>query len=339
MSSMRAGLYISEKNVVVGEVDKPLSKQGEALIKVSYAGICGTDMMIYFGRHPRAKAPLAMGHEFAGVIEDINGDCSFAIGDRVVIEPTLSCGTCEACTSGQYHVCKTLKLIGIDHHGGFAEYAAVPLHRLHQIPEGLSAAHASLAEPLAVAVHTVRRSDLKVGDNLVILGGGPIGLLIGLVAKQAGANQIIVSDISPYRLNKAKELGFIALDAKEENVNEKVAALTDRVGADIVFEVAGSPATARQMTDLIKIQGQIVVVSVFKQPPVVDLAAMHFKEISLTTTRCYSRGDFEKAIRLMANGIIDVSQVISHQLSLEQIAEGFELMENPNVSLKILIQP
>lgn len=339
MTMMRAGLYVSEKNVTMGELDKPRLNKGEALVKVSYAGICGTDMMIYFGKHPRARAPLAMGHEFSGIIEDIYGNSSFALGDRVVIEPTLSCGTCEACMSGQSHVCKTLRLIGIDGHGGFAEYVAVPLHRLHRIPETLSDAHASLAEPLAVAVHTVRRSSLKVGDNIVILGGGPIGLLIGLVAKRAGAEQVIVSDISPYRLAKAKELGLTALDAREGNVNEEVFALTNNIGADIVFEVAGAPATAKQMTDIARIQGQIVVVSVFKQAPVVDLAAMHFKELSLITTRCYSRSDFEKAIRIMANGMIDVSPIISHHLPLEQIAEGFALMENPDVSLKILIHP
>jgi 2-desacetyl-2-hydroxyethyl bacteriochlorophyllide A dehydrogenase len=339
MTVMKAGLFVSEKKVVVGEIEKPTLKKGEALIKVSYAGICGTDMMIYYGKHPRAKAPLVMGHEFSGVIEEINGDSSFSVGDRVVVEPTLSCGTCEACISGQYYVCKTLKLIGIDMHGGFAEYVAVPINRLHRIPGELSDAHAALVEPVAVAVHTVRRSNLKVGDNVVVLGGGPIGLLIGLIAKLGGANQIIVSEISPYRLDKAKELGFVAIDAKRTNIYEQVAALTNDLGADIVFEVAGTQDTAAQMVDLTKIQGQIVVVSVFKQSPSVDLAKMHYKEISLTTTRCYSTRDFQKAIRFMAKGIIDVSPFISHQLPLEHIAKGFELMENPDVSLKILFQP
>jgi (R,R)-butanediol dehydrogenase / meso-butanediol dehydrogenase / diacetyl reductase len=339
MAVMKAGLYLSEKKVMVGELDKPTLKQGEALIRVSYAGICGTDMMIYSGKHPRAKAPLAMGHEFSGVIEELNGESTFSVGDRVVIEPTLSCGTCEACKSGQSHVCKTLKLIGIDMHGGFAEYAAVPLHRLHVIPEGLSDAHAALAEPVAVAVHTVRRSNLKVGDTVVILGAGPIGLLIGLMVKQAGANQIIVSDISPYRLEKARELGFTALDAKVVDVTEEVLSLTNGIGADIVFEVAGTQITAKQMVEVSKIQGQIMVVSVYKQAPAVNLAGMHFKEISMATTRCYSGSDFKTAIQLMASGKIDVSPFISHELPLEQIAEGFKLMENPDVSLKILFQP
>jgi (R,R)-butanediol dehydrogenase/meso-butanediol dehydrogenase/diacetyl reductase len=339
MTMMKAGLFLSEKKAAIGELEKPITKNGEALIKVSFAGICGTDMMIYFGKHPRAKAPLAMGHEFSGVIEDINGESEFSAGDRVVIEPTLNCGKCEACLAGQSHVCKNLKLIGIDKHGGFAEYTSVPIDRLHRIPAELSDAHAALAEPVAVAVHTVRRSNLKVGDNVAILGGGPIGLLIGLMAKRAGADQIMVSDISPYRLNKAKELGLIAIDAKEANVIEEIKQRTNGIGADVVFEVAGTQITANQMIEISRIQGQIVVVSVYKQAPVIDLAAMHFREISLTTTRCYSRGDFEKAIRLMATGMVDVAPFISHELPLEEIAKGFELMENPDVSLKILFQP
>lgn len=336
---MTAGLYLGERNVQVGELEKPVPKQGEALIKVSYAGICGTDMMIYAGRHPRAKAPLAPGHEFCGEIVEIAGDSAFVPGDRVVIEPTLSCGACEACSAGQTHVCKTLRLIGIDGHGGFAEYVAVPLNRLHRIPDSLPDAHAALTEPLAVAVHTVRRSNMKVGDRVVILGGGPIGLMIGMIAKLAGARDIIVSDISPYRLSKAKELGFTALDAKNADVGEQIQTLTDGVGADLVFEVAGTPATVSLMVEAARIQGQVVVVSLFKQPPAVDLARMHFKEISLTTTRCYSRDDFETAIQFMAKGMLDISPMISHELKLEQIAQGFEFMEKPDQSLKILIQP
>jgi len=336
---MKAGLYLSEKRVSVGELDKPTLSDNQALIKVSYAGICGTDMMIYSGKHPRAKAPLAMGHEFSGVIEDINGKTILNIGDRVVIEPTISCGHCKACMSGQTHVCKQLRLIGIDLHGGFAEYVAVPFDRLHLIPDALPDATATLAEPLAVAVHTVRKSNLKVGDDVVILGAGPIGLLIGLIAKRAGANQVIISDISPYRIAKAQDLGFIAMDARKGRVIEEAMNLTDGNGVDIVFEVAGSQETAKQMVDLAKIQGQIVVVSIFKIPPMVDLAKMHFREISLTTTRCYSGEDFKTAINIMAKKEIDVTSIISHHILLDEIKKGFSLMEKPDESLKILVQP
>lgn len=337
--TMKAGLYISEKKVMVGQIEVPDLQPGEALIKVAFAGICGTDMMIYAGKHPRAKAPLAMGHEFSGRIERLQGESDWAVGDRVVIEPTLSCGKCEACLAGASHVCKTLKLIGIDKHGGFAEYVAVPFDRLHRIPEGLSDAHAALAEPVAIAVHTVRRSNLKVGDHAVVLGAGPIGLLTGMIAKQAGACQVLISDISSYRLAKAEQLGLTALNAKEVNVTEEILKRTGGNGAEVVFEVAGNQITAKQMIETVKTQGQIVVVSVFKQAPAIDLAAMHYREISLTTTRCCSKSDFAKAINLLHSGAIDVAPLISHELPLEQIEEGFHLMENPDVSIKVLFHP
>ncbi|WP_248930602.1 zinc-dependent alcohol dehydrogenase [Paenibacillus hamazuiensis] len=333
---MKAGLYVGEKTVQSALIDKPIPGEGEALIRVAYAGICGTDMMVFSGKHPRAKAPLVMGHEFSGIIESIADHVSFKPGDRVTVEPYLTCGRCAACRAGQYHVCATLKCIGIDKNGGFSEYVAVPVDRLHHLPDNVSDDEAALVEPLAIAVHTVRRSNLKVGDSVAILGAGPIGLLIGLVAKQAGASEIFISDISPFRLQFAKELGFICVNAKETNIKEVVLARTDGIGADVVFEVAGTQSTAKQMVECIKFQGTIVVVSVYKQAPVVDLAAMHFREISLTTTRCANSNDFATAIQFMEKKLIDVRPLISHRLPIEQIKQGFGYMENTEISMKVL---
>ena len=338
--SMNAGVYIGDYQVRMVEREIPVPKEGEVLLKVSHIGICGTDMAIYHGNlSHRVKAPLIMGHEFSGVVVETNGDIPFQIGERVVVEPTLSCGKCKPCRSGNYNVCKNVGFIGIEQDGGFAEFVTVPYESLHRIPAKLSDVHAAVVEPLAVAVHAVNKSNLKLGDSVVIFGGGPIGLLIGLAAKEAGAGQIIVSDISPYRLKKAEELGFIAVNSKNTDIVAEVRALTEQNGADIVFEVAGTPITAKQMVEVARIQGQIVVVSLFKQPVPVDLLLMQSQEISLITTRCYVAESFEKAIQLMATGRIDVSPIISHILSLEEIAEGFALMENPEKSIKILIKP
>ncbi|MFD2616622.1 zinc-dependent alcohol dehydrogenase [Terrilactibacillus laevilacticus] len=341
MSEMKAGLYKSPKHVEMGQLPIPTIKKDEVLVKVSFAGICGTDMMIYFGRHPRAKAPLAMGHEFSGIIEKVHplSVDEFSVGDRVVIEPTLSCGSCDACRSGQFHVCNLLQLIGIDHHGGFAEYVSVPTHRLHKIPSNVTEEHAAVVEPVAVAIHTVKRSSLQLGDTVLILGAGPIGLLIGLAAQNAGAGEIIISDVSPFRLEKAKELGFHVVDSQTDDVVQVALSLTNGKGADVVFEVAGHQATIDQMLPAIKFQGKATVVSVFKNKPQVDLAAMHFRELSLTTTRCYTHDDFRTALRLMEDGRIDVAPIISHILPIEEIKKGFELMEYPDESLKILFHP
>lgn len=337
--SVKAGVYLNEKHIDIQDIDKPTPEIGEALIKVSAAGICGTDMMIYYGKHPRAQSPLVMGHEFSGVIEALNGETHWKLGQRVVIEPTISCGKCTACVAGDTHVCVTLKLIGIDTNGGFATHVSVPYHRLHAIPDTLSDTHAALTEPVAVAVHTVRRSNVKVGDTVVVLGAGPIGLLVAQIAQLAGATKIFISDISPYRLETARQLGFQTVDSTIVDVVEVVKKATNGEGAAVVFEVAGNQVTAKQMIDVCRTSGQIVIVSVYKNPPTVDFAAMHFRELSLTTTRCYYHTDFIAAIDLMASGKIALSSLISHELPLDQLNEGFLLMKNPESALKIIIHP
>ena len=182
---MKAGTYVSPKQVEMTEREIPIPKADEALIKVSYGGICGTDMMIYHGLHPRAKAPLILGHEFSGVVEKVGENQHVKKGDKVAVEPLLSCGKCAACRNGQMHVCEKLRYIGIDKNGGFAEYTTIPVNRLHVLPESVTEKEAAMLEPLAVAIHTVRRSKLLVGDTVAILGAGPIGLLIGIIAQRA----------------------------------------------------------------------------------------------------------------------------------------------------------
>ncbi|PAD16193.1 zinc-dependent alcohol dehydrogenase [Shouchella clausii] len=337
---MKAGRYEGPQIVKVATVEKPPIKEHEALIQVSYAGICGTDMFIYSGKHPRAKAPLIMGHEFAGYVVALgNSSGELAKGDRVVIEPLLTCGKCAACSSGQRHVCTNLCYIGIDVDGGFADYAVVPMSHLRRLPDQVSDKEAAMIEPLAVAIHTVRRSSLKVGDVVVILGAGPIGLLVGLMAKKAGASEIFISDVSKYRLDIAEKMGFKIVDASKDDVVQIVKNATYQLGADIVFEVAGNQVTANQMVKVVKFQGEIVVVSVYKSPPTVDLAAMHFRELSLTTTRCYEADDFSKAIQMLERGAVDLLPLVSHILPLESIREGFEYMNNPEISLKVLFHP
>ncbi|MGN8646324.1 zinc-dependent alcohol dehydrogenase [Gracilibacillus sp. HCP3S3_G5_1] len=333
---MKAGVYLGAKQLAVKEMPSPTVEDGEAIVKVSYAGICGTDMMIYSGLHPRATTPLVMGHEFSGVIEEMEPNERLIEGDRVAINPLNSCGRCVACKSGQYHVCDNLKYIGIDMNGGFAEYVSVPIKNLIPLPETVEDEEAALIEPLSVAIHTVRRSKLKVGDNVVILGAGPIGMLIGMIAKKAGAERIIISDVSDYRLQLAESYGFHAVDARVGKAEEVAKEHTGGIGADVVFEVAGNQITANQMIDAIRTQGEIVVVSVYKQPPTVNLAEMHYREISLTTTRCFTAEDFNKAITLLSEREVDVSKLISHKLPLEEFNKGFELMTSSTESMKVL---
>ncbi|WP_147804727.1 zinc-dependent alcohol dehydrogenase [Alkalicoccus halolimnae] len=334
---MKSGVYQGEGHVVVDESPVPLKNDNEALIKVSFAGICGTDMMIYSGLHPRATAPLIMGHEFSGIVEEI-GTFSLKPGDQVAINPLNSCGHCYACQIGQRHICANLKYLGIDINGGFAEYVSVPYQNLHKLPENVTTQEGALTEPLAVAVHTIRKSTLKFGDTAAILGAGPIGILIGILAKKAGASKVIISDVNPYRLNVAASYGLAAIDANEKSISDVTKQVTNGVGADVVFEAAGNQMTANQMIDAIKPQGEILLVSVYKKSPTIDLAKMHFREISLKTTRCFTTEEFQIAIDLMKRKEVDLTGLISHNLPIEEFPKGFQLMQHSTEALKILYQ-
>jgi len=335
---MKAGLYKGASKVKFEKVARPILKENELLVKVNYAGICGTDMMIYSGAHPRAEAPLVLGHEFVGEVED-PGKSNYKAGKTVAINPLINCNTCQPCLLGNYHICDNLKYLGIDCPGGFAEYIAVPIDNVFELDENINLQEGALLEPIAVAVHTVRRSKLKVGDTVAILGAGPIGILIALLAKQAGAEKVIITDISSYRLGIAKGYGFQVVNALEENVVKIIHEETNSNGADVVFEVAGGQVTVNQMIQAIKSQGEIMVVSVFKEAPKVNLAQMHFRELSLNTTRCFTKSDFVKAIKILSSHEIDFKQIISHILPLEEIEKGFDIMNKSEESMKVLFKP
>lgn len=335
---MQALVYKGPKTIYVESKDIPEVKRGEALVRVFYAGICGSDMHIYHGVHPRAKAPLIMGHEFCGEVVDINDeDNNIKIGDMVVPEPLLFCGKCHACLTGNYHVCYNLGLLGIDRDGGFAEYAAVPVSKLHKIPKDMSKVDAAIIEPVAVAVHTVRMSRLKIGDDVVIMGAGPIGTLVAETCKTAGAKQIIMTDVKEDRIQKARERDFMVINSLKENLVEKIMDLTNGKGADIVFDVAGVEATAAIDTKLVRVRGQIVVVAVFNDPPRVNYRDVSFKEIDIVGVRVYNFEDYDMAINLVYNKKINVSNIVTHIFNLDEGEKGFKVMESGN-GMKVLFK-
>ncbi|MGY4688560.1 zinc-dependent alcohol dehydrogenase [Salibacterium sp. K-3] len=335
---MKAGIFKDKESVRVIDKEIPAPGSNEALIKVAFAGICGTDMMIYAGLHPRAETGLIMGHEFSGRVEKIGSSSSVEKGARVAVNPLISCGYCYACVRGQNHICANLQYIGIDTDGGFADYVNVPEENLHPLEKGVSDDEAALIEPLAVAVHSIRKSQLRFGDVVLVLGAGPIGILIAMLSQKAGASKVIISDVSDFRLRAAEKLGFRTVNAETTDVVNETKDNTEGVGADVVFEAAGNQSTADQTIEAIKPQGEILVISVYKMPPQINLAKMHFREISLKTTRCFSNDDFKKAVLLLKNKEINVQEIISHKIPLSNFKEGFELMKNTNESLKVLFQ-
>jgi threonine dehydrogenase-like Zn-dependent dehydrogenase len=263
-----------------------------------------------------------MGHELSGIVMQSNTN-GIQTGDKVVVEPLITCGSCFACRSGFSYVCQNLGLYGIDAPGGFAEYVAVAGDRVIKIPEDLAFDVAALIEPVAVAVHTVRLSSLKFGDTVCVLGGGPIGLLTALVAGQVGPKQIFVCEKEPFRIQIAREFGFEVIDVNRDDPETVIMDATSGKGVDIVFEVAGAPQTILLSTKLCCVRGEIVQVAMPKVAREVDIVGLTFKELTLKGVRVYAPYDFAKAVHFVANSGVDLSPLLSEPFRLEEAEMAF----------------
>ena len=337
---MKAVVYHGGTDVRYQEMPLPTVGAGEALVKVAYAGVCGSDVTIYTGKHKRVKPPVVMGHEVSGEIVELGpSDVGLGVGDRVVVEPLVPCGECYVCQSGLYNACRSLRHLGIDVDGMLAEHVKAQARRCYRIPDGLSLKEAALVEPTAVAVHAVRRSGVKLGDRVVVLGGGPIGLLVAQVARAAAAGPVDLVEVSDWRLELAASLGFDPIDPKRVDVQKEVLERTGGKGADVLIDSAGVAATAQQLPTLTRIHGRIGMVAMPKEPLAVDLTALVLREIGFVGCRAYVRDDFEAAIGLIARGEVQVGALVSHVMPLQGWQEALELARKADASMKILLQP
>lgn len=336
---MRAAYYEGHETIRVGLCEPVVPGPGQVQIQVSHCGICGTDLHIFHGQMDRrVHMPQVMGHEMSGTIVAIGeGVEGYAPGDRVTVRPLDYCGTCPACRAGHRHICQRLKFIGIDSPGAFQGLWTVPAHTLHRLPDSLSFEHGALIEPLAVACHDIRRGGVQAGEYAVVLGGGPIGLLVALVAKAVGA-RVLVSEINPFRLQLARELGLEAINPVEGDLVEFVDRATGEAGADVVFEVTATAAGAEMMTKLPRARGRVVVVGIYSAPQKVDLFRCFWRELSVVGARVYEPEDFERSIELAASGSLPLDRVVTNVLPLEELATGMRLMERGGDVMKVLVK-
>lgn len=336
---MKAAFYAGNKTVTLGECRPVEPERGEVRIKVSHCGICGTDLHIYHGAmDKRVKMPAILGHEMSGEIEAVGpGADQWSVGDRVTVMPLDPCGGCPACEAGHSHICQNLNFMGIDSPGAFQGSWTVPAETLLQLPRELSLKHGALIEPLAVACHDVRLGEVEPGENIVVIGGGPIGMVNALVAKHAGGN-VVVSEINPFRVELARKMGLEAVNPREADLVELIMDRTNGAGADVVFEVSGSQAGASVMTDLLRTRGRVVVVAIFAEKPQIDLFRFFWRELRLCGARVYEREDFAKAIDLAASGDLPLDLLITEVMSLDHLGDGFRKMDEGGECMKILIE-
>ncbi|WP_019043713.1 2,3-butanediol dehydrogenase [Comamonas testosteroni] len=329
---------------------RPL-KAGEIRIEVAYCGICGSDMHEYLHGpdsipvnvpHPLSGrvAPIVIGHEFCGTVVEVAADVKgLGVGDRIAVEPEYRCGHCIYCRSGRYNLCESMGFVGLMGDGGMAEEAVVPAYMAHVLPPSLSFRQAAVAEPAAVALHAVRRSALRAGDDCVIFGMGAIGLLLVMMARHHEAGRIIAVDVDARRLGLARELGASdTVDASQGDVVQQVHELTGGVGVPVSFEAVGRPETLQGALGVLSKGGEAVLLGLMPEARI-DTFDLVNRELRITSSLGY-RGRYPELLELMARGVVDAGKIVTHVVSLEAaIQDGFERLASAGDAIKVLVQP
>ena len=329
--------YVGHREIEIRQQDPEPVKPGQVQIEVAYTGICGTDLHIFHGdMDARVDIPAIIGHEMSGVVAAVgDGVTKWNVGDHVTVMPLDWDGTCPACMAGYQHICHNLNFIGIDSPGALQRFWNVDANVLVALPETLRLDHAALVEPVAVAVHDVRRGEVSTGDHVVVIGGGPIGVLIATVAQHSGA-QVVVIEVDAGRRAAIAELGFQVLDPTTTDQVGWINDWTAGAGADVAFEVSGAAAAVLGSTELVKVRGTVVVVAIHPQPRPINLQQVFWRELRLLGARVYERTDFERAIELLDGGVIPADTLISSIQPITDTAAAFADLESGR-GMKVLI--
>lgn len=329
----------------IREIEVPVPKENEVLVKLEYVGICGSD--VHYLEHGRigdfiVNGDFILGHECAGTIAAIgSGVKNLKVGDKVALEPGCTCGQCEFCKSGKYNLCPDVEFLATPPYDGcLMNYIAFPENMAFKLPDNVSTKEGALVEPLAVGLHAASQGGVKLGDTVVILGAGCIGLVTLLACKAFGATDVIVVDVIEKRLECAKELGAShVINARNENVIEKIAALTGGKGVDKVIETAGNEFTIKQTAYLVKRGGTIVLVGLAPKD-IVDFDFMQImtKEAEIKSVFRY-RNLYPAAIGAIADGKINVKGIVTHEFDFEDTEKAFDfVIENKNDVVKAVIK-
>lgn len=343
---MKALVLEAYNSLVYQDVPEPEIQPHEVLLQVKVCGICGSDIHGMDGSSGRRIPPLIMGHEAAGVIAKVGSQVTgWQVGDRVTFDSTLSCGECYFCRRGEINLCDNRRVFGVSpgdyrQHGAFAEYVAVPQQILYRLPDNLSFEHAAFTEPVSIAVHAVRRSQVGLNDTAVVVGSGMIGLLIIQVLRAAGCRQIIAVDLDQNRLDLAQELGAsVGLRSDEVDVVAAVQQLTYGRGADIAFEVVGITPTVKLAVGSLRKGGKLTLVGNLAPNVELPLQQVVTRELTLFGT-CNSQGDYPDCLDLIARNVIKLDPMISAVVPLSDGAAWFERLYQGEAGLiKVMLTP
>ena len=350
MDMMKAVIYHGPGDVRVQEVPKPTCGEGEILVQCDACAVCGSDLKTYKVGNPRMQPGVVMGHEFSGLIREISPTAKaegLAVGDRVVMATSVSCGLCLYCRRGWRNLCANIKPMGFGYNGGMARWCAIPAQAVaggHVVaaPVDMPAAHAALAEPVSCAVNSIEQCNMNPGDVVLVLGAGPMGLLNALVARAKGASKIILSEPNPARLAQAEPFCDVCVNPTESDLAAVVAAETeDGLGADVCIVAAPANQPQEQALSLVRKRGTICL---FASLPVerkmldIDSRLLHYGELRLVGTSDSTPAHVAEAVQLLASGAVPADKIATHSFPLDEIQTAFDLMLNGE-GLRIILEP
>lgn len=344
--NMKAAVMHSEREISIETLPVPEINQDEVLIKVMAVGICGSDLHYYtHGRIGKyiVEKPFILGHECSGVITAIGSSVNqFKVGDRVAVEPGVTCGHCEACKEGRYNLCPDVEFLATPpFDGAFVQYIKMRQDFVFSIPDALSFEDAALIEPFSVGIHAAMRTKLQPGSTIAIMGMGPVGLMAVAAAKAFGAATIIVTDLEPFRLDAAKKLGAThVINIREQDALHEIKSITNGRGVDVAWETAGNPAALQSALTSVCRGGKLAIVGLPAQNEIpLDIPFIADNEIDIYGIFRYAN-TYPKGINFLASGIVDTSHLVTDRYSLADTHEAMERALNfKNECLKIMVYP
>lgn len=340
MAKMTQAIMTEPGNIIYQEVDIPEVQPDQIKVKMKRIGICGSDIHVNHGKHPYTSYPVVQGHEVSAEVVETGKDVTNCkAGDKVTIQPQVVCGKCYPCTHGMYNDCEVLKVMGFQTTGMASDYFVVDANKALVLPEEMSWDHGAMIEPLAVAVHAVRRyaADMT-GKKAVVLGGGPIGNLVAQTAKALGAEVVLLSELSAYRLDTAKKCGIATVNPSEKDLLEAIIEACGEDRADVIFECIGINPTMKQAIAYARKGSHIVVVGVFGDLATVDMAAVQDHELTLLGSAMYREEDYIKAIELVAAGKIEFEALITHRFGFREFKKGYDTIDlEKDKAMKVMI--
>jgi len=337
---MKQAVMTSPGKIEFHDVPVPPLAQGQVLVRMKRIGVCGSDIHVFHGKHALTPYPVVQGHEVSGVIEKVGpGVTGFSPGQAVTFQPQVTCGTCYPCTHGDYHICDHLKVMGFQTTGAASELFAVDAKKVLRLPPGMSLEHGAMMEPLAVGVHALKRGGGSKGRKVLVLGAGPIGNLVAQAARGLGATDVLITDLSDYRLDLAARCGISGgVNPAKADLSESVRRRFGEGKADLILECVGAQKTIEQAVAVARKGTDIIVVGVFGDKPVVDMGTVQDRELRLIGTLMYQEPDWKDAIALVEGGKVNLEPLVTDRYPFDRYLEAYKYIDaNREKAMKVMI--